>query len=82
VERLIGTIRREYLNRLFFWNAVDLERKLGEFRTYYNEQRVHRALDGATPSQRAGTKPPATASLDQHAWQQHCRRLFHMPIAA
>ncbi len=25
VERLIGTIRREYLDRVFFWNAVDLE---------------------------------------------------------
>jgi len=29
VERLIGTIRREYLDRAFFWNAVDLGRKLG-----------------------------------------------------
>jgi hypothetical protein len=28
VERLIGTIRREYLDRTFFWNAVDLARKL------------------------------------------------------
>jgi transposase InsO family protein len=28
IERLIGTIRREYLDRLFFWNAQDLERKL------------------------------------------------------
>ena len=27
VERLIGTIRREYLGRVFFWNAVDLSRK-------------------------------------------------------
>ena len=27
VERLIGTIRREYLDRMFFWNAVDLMRK-------------------------------------------------------
>jgi hypothetical protein len=35
VERLIGTIRREYLDRVFFWNAVDLARKLGEFRDYY-----------------------------------------------
>ena len=36
VERLIGTIRREYLDRVFFWNAVDLTRKLREFRDYYN----------------------------------------------
>ena len=28
VERLIGTLRREYLDRLFFWNGTDLERKL------------------------------------------------------
>jgi putative transposase len=34
VERLIGTIRREYLDRVFFWNAQDLERKLGGFLQY------------------------------------------------
>ncbi|MFC1491049.1 hypothetical protein ACFLQ0_00460 [Nitrospinota bacterium] len=27
-ERLIGTIRREHLGRVFFWNARDLQRKL------------------------------------------------------
>jgi hypothetical protein len=26
VERLIGTVRREYLDRILFWNAGDLER--------------------------------------------------------
>jgi len=31
VERLIGTIRREYLDHSLFWNAVDLESKLVEF---------------------------------------------------
>ncbi|MBI2293320.1 MAG: transposase [Betaproteobacteria bacterium] len=40
IERLIGAIRREYLDRVFFWNVVDLARKLGEFRDYYNEYRV------------------------------------------
>jgi len=28
VERLIGTIRREYLDRIFFWNISNLEQKL------------------------------------------------------
>ena len=32
VERLIGTIRREYLDRTLFWTTVDLENKLLEFR--------------------------------------------------
>lgn len=41
VERLIGTIRREYLDRTLFWNAADLEQKLDAFRHYYNQCRVH-----------------------------------------
>ena len=31
VERLIGTVRRECLDRMLFWTAADLERKLVEF---------------------------------------------------
>ena len=30
VERLIGTLRREYLDRTLFWNRSDLERKLDD----------------------------------------------------
>jgi hypothetical protein len=41
VERLIGTIRREFLDHVLIWNGVDMGRKLGEFRNYYNEGRVH-----------------------------------------
>ena len=54
VERLIETIRREHLDRAFFWSTVDLAWKLDEFRDYYNAYRVHRSLDGTTPAQRAG----------------------------
>ena len=32
MERIIGTIRREYLDHLFYWNAYDLQRKFDEFR--------------------------------------------------
>lgn len=35
VERLIGTVRREFLDRTPFWNAHDLERKLDSFKAYY-----------------------------------------------
>ena len=81
-ERLIGTIRREFLDHVLVWNAVDLERKLDEFRHYYNEHRVHRSLNGGTPGERSGQPPPTYAVLDRYAWQHHCRGLFQMPIAA
>ena len=82
VERLIGTIRREYLDRTFFWNATDLTRKLGYFRQYYNAHRVHRSLDGDTPEQRAGASSAAPANFNSYAWKQHCHGLFETPIAA
>jgi hypothetical protein len=36
VERLIGTVRREYLDRTLFWNRGDLERKLNNYPVYYS----------------------------------------------
>src|SRR5258705_13446028 len=44
VERLIGTIRREYLDRIVFWTTADLEAKLIDFRHYYNGHRTHAGL--------------------------------------
>jgi Integrase core domain len=49
VERLIGTMRREFLDHILFWNSRDLERKLGEFQAYYNAARGHASLGGQTP---------------------------------
>ena len=62
---VIGTIRREYLDQVLFWNALDLTRKLEAFRDYYNASRVHRSLDGNTPAQRAGASSPVPAALDR-----------------
>ena len=42
IERLIGTVRREYLDRLFFWNGRDLQRKLERFAVYYNPRQRSR----------------------------------------
>jgi len=41
LERLIGTVRREYLDQTLFWNSLDLERKLSSFRECFSESRVH-----------------------------------------
>jgi putative transposase len=82
VERLIGTIRREYLDHTFFWNSIDLHRKLGAFRTYYNGVHVHRSLGGHTPANRAGKSSSSKANLARYAWERHCDGLFETPVAA
>ena len=63
VERLIGSVRRVHLDRMFFWNAVDLARKLGEFTTYYNCNRCHQSLRRGTPLGQSGKLAPRRASL-------------------
>jgi hypothetical protein len=56
VERLIGTVRRECLDRVLFWTATDLERKLVEFQHYYNE---HRNSPECRPSVARAAAQPA-----------------------
>jgi hypothetical protein len=47
VERLIGTIRREYLDRTLFWTTADLEHKLVDFKAYFNHHRARIPHAGA-----------------------------------
>lgn len=82
VERLIGTIRRELLDQTLFWNAADLQRKLDEFKDYYNCSRVHQGIDNLTPLQKAGNRCSKSASLADYHWQSHCRGLFQTPVPA
>ncbi len=82
VERLIGTIRREFLDCTLVWNSLDLQRKLQSFKAYYNEERVHRALNGATPANRTGNPSPSPARFARYTWKSHCRGLFETPVAA
>jgi putative transposase len=82
VERLIGTIRREYIDRVFFWTAQDLERKLGEFLQYYNHTRVHQSLDGSAPAEISGGHQPLPAKLSDYSWISDCNGLFQTPVAA
>jgi hypothetical protein len=81
VERLIGTIRREYLDRTLFWSTADLENKLLDFQTYFNEHRAHTGRQGRTPKQDTRLPRPV-ADLHSYAWQHHCRGLYHTPVAA
>jgi len=82
VERLIGTIRREYLDRIFFWNAQDLERKLSTYLPYYNHTCVHQSLDGNAPDEVSGGHQPLPAKLSHYSWISDCNGLFQTPVAA
>ena len=48
-ERLVGTLRRECLDRLIILNEAHLRAVLAEFAGYYNAERPHRTLDLQTP---------------------------------
>ncbi len=82
IERLIGTICREFLDQTLFWNATDLSRKLSDFQCYYNFHRTHSSLGGDTPAEVAGEMSKSPLTLDNFNWQNHCRGLYQLPIAA
>lgn len=82
VERLVGTMRREFLDHLLFWNARDFERKLADFQAYYNAARSHTSLEGLTPLTFAGEHTVACAELNNVRWVFHCRDLVQLPVAA
>jgi putative transposase len=56
-ERVIGTLRRELLDRLLIVDKHHLRQVLTEYLLHYNAARPHRALGQLAPAQ-AGTRPP------------------------
>ena len=82
IERLIGTIRREYLDHTLFWNAQDLERKLVQFKHYYNQNRPHQSLGGEILAGVSGDQQFPRAKLGNYSWQSHCGGLFQTPVPA
>jgi transposase InsO family protein len=82
VERLIGTMRREFLDHVLFWNARDLERKLVDFQAYFNAARSHASVEGHTPLAFGSGQTVAPADLNHVRWFSHCRDLVQLPVAA
>jgi transposase InsO family protein len=61
-ERLIGTLRREYLDHVLFFGETHLRRIHSSYVAYYNQARTHLALQKEAPLhrsvQRSGTIVP------------------------
>jgi putative transposase len=64
-ERIIGTLRRELLDRLLIVNEHHLCQVLTGYLQHYNTGRPHRALGQLTPAQ-AGACPPEPINLADH----------------
>ena len=82
VERLIGTIRREYLDHVPFWNSLDLARKLDKFKEYYNQHRPHSSLTGVPPEEYGEKRNRKLAEITDFDWLCHCNGLFQTPVSA
>ena len=82
VERVIGTMRREFLDHVPFWNGRDLERKLAEFQGYYNTARSDASLDGHAPLMFASKPSRLPADFNQVRRVSYCRDLVQLPVAA
>lgn len=80
IERLIGTVRREYLDYVPFWSSLDLQRKLDAFKAYYNHHRTHAALSGRSPAKFCQPTKQRSADIRDYTWHQHCRGLFQTPV--
>jgi hypothetical protein len=52
-ERLIGTVRRECLDRVLIFGESHLRRVLASYAAYYNQARTHLALQKDAPLHRA-----------------------------
>jgi transposase InsO family protein len=59
--------------------SIPYEKKLLDFRTYFNNHRTHTSREGRTPDTPV-SRP--IANLRSFGWQPHCRSLFQTPIAA
>ncbi len=80
IERLIGTVRREFLDQTLFWNEIDLQKKLNDYTDYYNNHRVHASLNGTLPAKCGEEKQSPLAALTNYGWNSLCRGLYQLPI--
>src|SRR5208282_3101187 len=71
---LIGTLRREFLDRTLFWGQGDLELKLEAYQAYYNRYRCHSGLAGLTPAQRTAVAAESLAVKHQLLIVKRSRR--------
>jgi len=66
-ERLVGTLRRELLDRMLILGEAHLRAVLTEYRDHYNSARPHQGIGQRVPN--AEHHPPCITVGDFHAHQ-------------
>ena len=64
-ERMVGTLRRELLDRILIVSQAHLRRVLNEYLIHYNGHRPHRTLGQRPPNPTTPTTPPATGPVQR-----------------
>jgi transposase InsO family protein len=70
-ERLIGTVRRECLDRILIFGESHLRRVLASYTAYYNQTRTHLALQKDAPLRRAVQRSGAIVAIPILAGLHH-----------
>ena len=71
MERLIGTVRRECLDRMLIFGEPHLRRVLASYASYYNQARTHLALQKDAPFHRAAQRSGAIVAIPILAGLHH-----------
>ncbi len=69
-------------DQTFFWNSLDLEWKLGSFRDYFNESRIHSSIGDQTPAEVSENRERQRANILEYRWRSHRGGLCRLPVAA
>ena len=70
-ERLIGTLRRECLDRMLIFGESHLRRVLASYMAYYNQARTHLALQKDAPLHRAAQRSGVIVAIPILAGLHH-----------
>ena len=71
IERLIGTVRRECLDRILIFGESHLRRVLASYSAYYNKARTHLALQKDAPLHRSVQRSSAIEAIPVLAGLHH-----------